>query len=68
MSLFEGYFTVQELVKRKPQLTVGGVRFWLAQLNMNGLQQSGAILAPRRKLFIHEEKLFQWYQLRGQIT
>lgn len=57
MSIFEGYFTVQELVKRNPQLTVGGVRFWLAQRNMNGLQQSGAILSPQRKLFIHKGHL-----------
>jgi hypothetical protein len=67
MSVFEGYYTVEELVQRNPQLTVGGVRHWLSQRNMNGLQQSGAILAPRRRLFIHEEKFFQWY-ISGQTA
>jgi hypothetical protein len=52
--------TVEELVKKHPRLTIGGVRWWLFNRNKNGLADSGAIIKMARKLFIDEIKFIDW--------
>lgn len=67
MCALVGYFTVAELLKRNSHvLTKGGLKHYLAHRYSNGLQESGAVIRPRKKLYIHEEKFFIWY-LAGNL-
>lgn len=52
--------TVNELVKKYPQLTVGGVRWWLFSRKENGLENSKAVIKIARKIFIDEAKFVEW--------
>lgn len=52
--------TVEELAKKHPKLTIGGIRWWLFNRDRNGLKDSGAVIKMARKLFIDETKFIDW--------
>jgi hypothetical protein len=52
--------TVEQLIKKYPQLTIGGVRWWLFHRKTNNLQNSKSIIKIGRKIFIDEPRFIDW--------
>jgi hypothetical protein len=61
-------YTVRDLARVEPALTVGGLRDDLFHRTTNGLQQSGAVIRRGRRLLIHRETYMQWLMSRGRTA
>lgn len=53
-------YTVEQLSRAEPALTIGGIRFDLSQRKQNGLEKAGAVFYRGRKILIHRERYFDW--------
>ena len=52
--------TVEGMVQRFPQLTVGGLRKQLLRRHRNGLGKSGAVLKVGRRVLLDPDKFWDW--------
>lgn len=56
-----GPITVEQLAQRHTALTPGGIRWMLFHRETNGLQQSGAVIARGRRLYLDEVRFLDWF-------
>jgi hypothetical protein len=55
-------YTVKQFAEKHRFLTYGGLRWKIHHSSTNGLAVSGALVRDGRKLFIDEDKFFEWYK------
>ncbi len=53
-------YTVNQFADKYPCFPRGGLRYYLFNSKLNGLESSGAIKRIGRKIFIDEVKFFDW--------
>lgn|SRR4051812_45062847 len=58
--------TVEQMVKRHPALTPGGLRWMLFHRETNGLEQSGAIITRGRRIYLDETRFLEWFASQGR--
>ncbi|WP_296700727.1 hypothetical protein [Thiocapsa sp. UBA6158] len=59
-------YTVRDLARCEPALTVGGIRDDLFHRSTNGLEESGAVIRRGRRLLLHRELYMTWLLARGR--
>lgn len=57
-------YTVKDLCRAEPALTVGGIRDDLFNRRQNGLEATGAVIRRGRRLLIVRDRYMEWL-LRG---
>ena len=60
------YFTVKQFSERHPAFTVGSLRALIFDGNINGLNESSAIVRINRKVLINEGRFFDWVELKNK--
>ncbi len=53
-------YTVAQLLKSEPALAEGGIRQDLFQRDINGLEESGAVVYRGRKILLHKQRYLDW--------
>jgi hypothetical protein len=53
--------TVEQMVKRHPALTAGGIRWMLFHREANGLERSKAIITRGRRIYLDEARFLEWF-------
>lgn len=54
------YLTVNQIVKKYPWLTMGGVRHYIFHATTNGIDAHKVIMRIGRKILINETRFFEW--------
>jgi len=54
--------TINQLIQKHPCFTLCGMRYYIFNEKINGLEASGAILRLGRKILIDEERFFLWIE------
>jgi hypothetical protein len=58
--------TVEQMVKRHPALTPGGIRWMLFHREANGLERSRAIITRGRRIYLDETRFLEWFATQGR--
>lgn len=59
-------YSVRDLARVEPALTLGGIRDDLFNRATNGLEASGAVIRRGRRLLIHRDTYMTWLMARGR--
>ena len=60
------YLTVQQFCDIHKAFKIGGVRSIIFNEHKNGLAESGAIVRIGRKVFVDQNKFFEWIQSQNR--
>lgn len=52
--------TIQQFLKKHPQIKMSSMRWMILKREKNGLSESGCLFKPAGKILIDEHKFFGW--------
>ena len=60
--------TIKQFTEKHPAFPEGGMRHRIFHEHKNGLAESCAILRDGRRVFIDEDKFFDWLKSKNQVA
>lgn len=65
---FPHYLTPMQLVKKHPAFSIGAVRDWIFHAEYNGMKQMNVFNRIGGRIFIDEQKFFDWVATNPSST